>query len=74
MSIKKIDYHETEKRYIGSSDIATEIVIGSHYRKVASFSHWLKIYDDNELVTEYSASEINVYRAGEYGCVIQLLD
>lgn len=47
-------------------------VIGPHYQKIATFSHWLKIYDDSELVrTLRHDGLINVFRAGEFGCIIQ---
>lgn len=51
-----------------------EAEISSHYIEVATFNHWLKIYDDNELVKEFKADTIKVYRAGDFGCIIQLLD
>lgn len=47
--------------------------IGSHYKEVAKFSHWMKIYDDHELVHYFRAKEIKVYRAGEMGCIVQLI-
>lgn len=46
--------------------------IGSHYSHVATFEKWLKIYDDEGLVFRCDAREIKVYRAGEFGCIIQL--
>ena len=52
-----------------------EVEIGEHYSKVFSGETWLKIYDDEGL--SYSHSEYNgkyksfdIYRAGEYGCII----
>lgn len=55
--------------------IVTEIdvEIGSHYKKVATFNHWLKIYDDDELTYRVNAKEINIYRAGLLGCIIQII-
>ena len=47
--------------------------IGSHYRKVAEFSSWLKIYDDDGLSARYDADQITVYRAGLKGYIIQLV-
>ena len=41
--------------------------IGAHYKKVADFKHWLKIYDDDELTYRVNAQEINIYRAGDFG-------
>jgi hypothetical protein len=50
-----------------------ETEIGSHYTKVATFNSWLKIYDDDELTSRIKAKEINIYRAGDFGCIIQLI-
>lgn len=49
-----------------------EVEIGSHYKKVAIFHHWLKIYDDDSRVFYRLAREINIYRAGDFGCIIEL--
>lgn len=77
-------YKDFEKEYIGSSDLPVErgksyIVngdceIGEHYRFEAEFYTWLNIYDDDELVKEFKADIIRVYRAGNHGCIIQLLN
>lgn len=48
--------------------------IGNHYTKVATFNAWLKVYDDFEKTKTYYADEINVYRGGGYGCIIQLIN
>lgn len=48
-----------------------EALIGSHYEKVATFSHWLKIYDDGGLALSLYGKEFTIYKAGEYGCIIQ---
>ena len=48
--------------------------IGSHYKLVAEFSYWLKIYDDYERVKLFESDIIKVYRAGDIGCIIQLLN
>ena len=50
-----------------------DVVIGSHYRKVAEFRSWMIVYDDYELVKEFAASRIVVYRADGDDCVIQLI-
>lgn len=50
-----------------------EIKIESHYNKVATFNHWLKIYDDEGLIFKENAREINIYRAGQFGCIIQII-
>lgn len=49
-----------------------EASIGSHYKKVAEFWSWMSIYDDSERTARFKAQKICVYRAGEYGCIIQL--
>lgn len=51
-----------------------EAEIGKHYEKVEEFTGWLKIYDDTELAQTFEADKIIVYRAGEMGCIIQLLN
>lgn len=50
-----------------------EAEIGSHYKKVATFNHWLKIYDDYEKTFDQRAKEINIYRVGDFGCIIQII-
>ena len=47
--------------------------IGAHYKKVANFECWLKIYDDDGLTYRVNAREINIYRAGGFGCIIQTI-
>lgn len=53
--------------------VDAETEIGSHYRKVETFNHWLKIYDDERLTYKVYAKEINIYRAGDFGCIIQVV-
>lgn len=48
--------------------------IGKHYRKVAEFNSWMKIYDDDTCTGSFKAEKILVYRSGEFGCIIQLLE
>lgn len=44
--------------------------VGEHYKKVASFNGWLKIYDDSDRTfSEYG--DFNIYRAGDFGCIIE---
>ncbi len=47
--------------------------IPEHYRHIASFNHWLKIYDDSERIISLSAQTIKVYRAGDFGMILQLI-
>lgn len=52
-----------------------EIVeIGSHYKLITTFNTWLKIYDDDECTFRTEGRVINVYRAGEFGCIIEVID
>lgn len=51
-----------------------EVEVGHHYSQVAEFHSWLKVYDDHDLVREFKANRIKVYRAGMRGCIIQLLE
>ncbi len=50
-----------------------DVEIGSHYKKVETFKYWLKIYDDEENTFRINGTEINVYRAGDFGCIIQII-
>lgn len=47
-------------------------IIPEYYHHVASFNHWLKIYDDDELCFSQNGN-FSVYRAGDFGCIIQKL-
>lgn len=53
--------------------VDSDAEIGEYYTKVAEFRSWLRIYDDSFLTQEFNADKINVYRAGEMGCIIQLI-
>lgn len=48
--------------------------IGPHYELVAEYTHWIKIYDDDGLTYDNYAELIRVWRAGDCGCIIQLID
>lgn len=50
-----------------------EAHIGEHYNLVFEGTNWIRIYDDNELTLHAKADVIKIYRAGEFGCIIQLL-
>ncbi len=54
--------------------VDAEAEIGSHYTLVNEFTKWLKIYDDDECMADLSADIIKIYRAGEFGCIIQLFN
>ena len=52
-----------------------DVEIGNHYKKVVSFKNWLKIYDDFELAKCFRINgRIDIYRAGEFGCIIHLVN
>lgn len=51
-----------------------EVEIGSHYEKRASFRSWIRIYDDEELTYKAYAETINIYRSGDFGCIIELVN
>ena len=52
-----------------------DVEIGEHYKKVDTARCWLKIYDDCGLVynkhsCECSYSICDIYRAGDFGCIL----
>ncbi len=49
-----------------------EAEIGAHYHKVFECKSWITIYDDDSCGFRAHAEHINIYRAGEFGCIIQL--
>ena len=51
-----------------------EIPIPDHYTLTYTFKAWLSIYDDNELANQFKADTIQIYRAGQRGIIIRLLD
>lgn len=54
--------------------VECEVVqIGDHYTLVATFNYWLKIYDDEDRVYYDDAEEFRIYRAGDYGVIIQVI-
>lgn len=69
----------TEALHLGGDDVYSAYIvteeskIGDHYSKIATFSEWMKIYDDTGLSYKAEGKEINVYRAGMYGCIIQII-
>ena len=48
--------------------------IGDHYKLVQSCKYWMKVFDDQELTLDLHAATINIYRAGDCGCIFQCLD
>lgn len=49
-----------------------DVEIGAYYEKVASFKTWMRIYDDYNFINDFHSDRIDVYRAGEMGCIIHL--
>ena len=50
-----------------------ETLIPPHYRLEATFNNWVKIYDDDGKTAKFEGEEINFYRAGSFGCIIQVI-
>lgn len=48
-------------------------IIPDYYKLFSRSKSWIKIYDDAGLKFNEYAKEINIYRAGDYGVIIQLL-
>lgn len=42
--------------------------------KTVSSKAGIRIYDDNEKTFDEKAKEFYIYRAGEYGCIIQKIN
>ena len=50
-----------------------DVEIGNHYIKVFEGHKWLKIFDDNRLAYDKYFAEyeyVDIYRAGNFGCII----
>lgn len=45
--------------------------IPDHYKLVMNLKFWTKIYDDAGLTLKVYADQIKIYRAGEFGVIIQ---
>lgn len=50
------------------------VEIGEHYNLVATFNKWATIYDDEGFCTKLNADIIKIYRSGDYGCIIHLIN
>lgn len=48
--------------------------IGEHYTQIFSACGWAHIFDDFGRTASFNAQQINIYRAGSFGCIIQLID
>ena len=49
-------------------------IIPEHYKLVIECDYWLKIYDDEKLTFYDKGKKFKVYRAGEFGCIIQKIN
>lgn len=58
-----------EAYIIGEADVE----IGAHYELVASFRYWMNIFDDSSCTASFRGDSINIYRSGNYGCIIQCI-
>lgn len=47
--------------------------IPEHYQKRLSFNGWLRIYDDDGIAYQTKGQQIDIYRAGERGCLINVV-
>ena len=54
--------------------VSGKAIIGAHYKKVAEFKSWMKIYDDEELTRTFRGEKIIVYRAGKMSSIIQIFN
>lgn len=64
------DYDSIYYAYI----VTKKAKIGTHYKKVTTFTDWLKIYDDTSMVYSVDGKIINIYRAGASGCIIEVVN
>lgn len=71
--LKEINFGEDGdyRAYIVDEDA----IIGSHYEYIDTFKSWLRIYDDFGLKLRLNNSrKYKVYRAGDFGIIIQLIN
>lgn len=50
------------------------VEIPNHYHLEYTYNYWMKVYDDDEKTYRISADVIEVYRSGDYGCIIRALN
>lgn len=67
-------YFGADNDYDAYECFGDNVEIGGHYEKVFSGEYWLKIYDDRGLTYDkdraFGFTNVDVYRAGEMGCII----
>lgn len=71
MKLQELYFGEDASYYAYICDEICEI--GNHYELVFECKHWLKIYDDTEMTKEFNGKEIKVYKAGNFGIIIQII-
>ena len=66
-----LDFGEDGAYYARIVDSDTEIP--AHYERVfTTYSPWLWVYDDeNKVIEIQNESGFAIYRAGDFGCIIQ---
>ena len=73
------DWLKTQPLHFGGDGVYNAYIvdedceIAPYYSMVATFEHWISIYDDSTLTLHAYASEIRVFRAREMGTIIQLI-
>ncbi|MBO5008001.1 MAG: hypothetical protein J6D26_04135 [Clostridia bacterium] len=50
-----------------------KIIIPEHYKKQVSCTSWLRVYDDTGLAVKFEGARIEVYTAGNFGCIVRLI-
>lgn len=70
--VGSLDFFEdgSYSAYIVDGDCA----IPDSYKIEFEGAHWLCIYDDTSLTAEFRGDHINIYRRGDYGCIIQIIN
>lgn len=71
--LKMYELHFGEDGSYKAYVIDETIEIPAHYTLKFSVQNWLRVYDDDEKTQEFKGKCINVYRAGERGCLIQVI-
>lgn len=70
LEAKVLDFGEDGSYYAYVID--DDLEIPNHYKLIYTFKSWMKVYDDEELMQKFQKKLINVYRCGDFGCIIQL--
>lgn len=67
------DLHFGNDGHYNAYECFGDVGIGEHYSKVFCGKSWLKIYDDSQLIYNKhfdSFNFVDIYRAGNAGCII----